>query len=371
MNQGNKYLSKSQILMHINEKKKKRYTNKKFNVFFDGKVLQLCFYSKGCKFSNCGSCIMCDYGEVRKENLSPDDIKEIFHSVLKNLKKTPKVLLLNSLGSILDPAEIPLENLITLLDELANIDIDVIIFETHYLTINNDILSLIKKKLPHKEIVIELGLESSNAKIRERCLNKHINNKDFIRRINLIKAYGFIVEANVIYGSPFLTEEEQELDTINTIKWCFNNNVDNVNLFPINIKPYTLLYKLYQQGKYTPVLHTNFIKVLNKIPKEYINKIYLCWYGNRELAYGEGKTICPQCGENEYPTIMSFYRAFNLNRDKEHRKELLRSIIQWLDSMKKNNFIASYSLHRLDGTTKEEAKLPSVETARKDYVLEV
>ena len=133
--------------MHIKEKSQQEFTDKKYDTFFDGKVLQICFYSKGCKYSKNGNCIMCDYGKIRKGNLKQDDIKEILNDVFNNLQKLQEVLLLNSLGSVLDTEEMPKENIITLLDELLNINIDVIIFETHYLTINASILSLIKQKL--------------------------------------------------------------------------------------------------------------------------------------------------------------------------------------------------------------------------------
>ena len=271
---------------------------------------------------------MCDYGKVRKENLKPNDIKKILSKVFNNFKEVPKVLLLNSLGSVLDTEEMPMENIITLLDELSRININVIIFETHYLTINDSILRLIKQVLNNKEVVIELGLESSNKEIREKCLNKYISNTKFIEKVNLIKSYGFGVEANVIFGSPFLTDEEQKSDTVNSINWCFENNIDNVNLFPINIKPYTLLYKLYEQGKYSPVSHKDFIEVLNKIPKEYIARIYLCWYGNREISYDKNKTVLPKCNKAEYPILMEFYKKFNMSRSAEKRIELLKNIIE-------------------------------------------
>ena len=75
---------------------------------------------------------MCDYGKVRKENLKPNDIKKILSKVFNNFKEVPKVLLLNSLGSVLDTEEMPMENIITLLDELSRININVIIFEDTY-----------------------------------------------------------------------------------------------------------------------------------------------------------------------------------------------------------------------------------------------
>lgn len=269
---------------------------------------------------------MCDYGKVRNENLKPNEIKEILITILNNLKELPKVLLLNSLGSVLDTEEMPIENIITLLDELSNIKIDVIIFETHYLTINNSLLRLIKQKLYNKYIIIELGLESSNKEIREKCLNKYIDNAKFIDKVNLIKSYGFGVEANVIFGVPFLTTKEQKEDTINSVNWCFKNSIDGVNLFPINIKPYTLLYKLYEQGRYFPISHRDFVEVLNRVHKEYIDKIYLCWYGNREIIYDKNKTIFPKCKDSEYQILMNFYKKFNMNKNAEKRIELLKQI---------------------------------------------
>lgn len=320
------YLDKKLIATHIKEKKLQGYTEKKYSTFFDGKVLQICFYSIGCQCGKNGNCIMCDYGKSRQENLEEKDIKEIWQEVVSNLKQRPQVLLLNSLGSVLDSREMPLNNIKILLDEIAKIDINIIIFETHYLTINANILEWIKQKLPNKDIIIEMGLESSNETIREKCMNKHIDTEEFIEKVNLVKKCGFGVEINVIFGSPFLSTTQQIRDTIESIKWCFEHNIDEVNIFPMNIKPYTLLYELYKQNLYRPVKHENFIKMLTQLPEEYIDKIYLCWYGNRKLEYDGKETILPVCSEQEYSELMNFYQNFNLNKSKEIRLKLLREI---------------------------------------------
>ncbi len=319
-------MNKELIQNHMQERSKQGYTNKKYDTFFDGKVLQICFYSIGCRFSKNGNCIMCDYGKPRKENLTPNEIKEIIQEIFSNFKEQPKVLLLNSLGSILDELEIPKASIITLLDEIAKIDINVIIFETHYTSINKDILELIKRKLPNKQLIIELGFESSNQEYRKKYLNKIIDNDKFIEKVNLIKSFEFDVETNIIFGIPFLSSEDQIKDTVQSILWCFQNNIDKVNLFPINIKPYTLLYKLYETGEYSPVRHKDFIEVLKRIPQEYVNKIYLCWYGNRQLYYDSKSTILPICNQGDYDKLMRFYKDFNLHKDAEYRENLLNHI---------------------------------------------
>lgn len=318
-------MDKKLIEEHVKERKKRGFTNERFNTFYDGKVLQICFYSKGCRFSKNGNCIMCDYGKSRKENLKPYEIREIIQEVFNNLDEQPKVLLLNSLGSVLDELEMPNENILVLLDEIAKLNIDVIVFESHYSSINKNILQLIKQKLPNKQIEIELGFESCNPEYRKNYLNKIIDNDNFKEKINLIKSFNFSVEVNVIFGMPFLSTEEQIKDTVQSIIWCFQNNVDQVSLFPMNIKPYTVLYKLYETGKYSPVMHKDFIEVLKKIPAKYISKIYLCWYGNRELNYGVKKSILPICNKNDIDKIMNFYEDFNLHIDKEYRIKLLKN----------------------------------------------
>lgn len=322
------FLNQKLIKIHRQEKQNQGFTDKKYDTFFDGKVLQICFFSKGCRCSKNGSCIICDYGKIRKENLTKTDITKIINEIFESLEKMPNVVLLNSLGSVLDTQEMPMENIVVLLDELSKISAKVIIFETHYLTINTSILEIIKQKLKDKEVVIELGLESSNSEIRENCLNKYIDNEEFVKRIDLIKSFGFGAEANVIFGTPFLTTEEQTRDTIQSIEWCFENNIDKVNLFPINIKPYTLLHKLYEDGKYSPVSHSNFIGVLKRVPREYIDKLYLCWYGNREITYDTKRTVLPKCEEGEYSKLMNFYQKFNINKDPEERIKLLENTNQ-------------------------------------------
>lgn len=319
------FLNQELIKIHMQEKQKQGFTDKKYDTFFDGKVLQICFFSKGCRCSKNGSCIICDYGKNRKENLTKTDVTKIMGEIFDSLENVPNVILLNSLGSVLDTQEMPTENIVALLEEISKINTKVIIFETHYLTINASILEVIKQKLKDKEVVIELGLESSNREVRENCLNKYIDNGEFVKRVNLIKSFGFGAEANVIFGTPFLTTEEQTRDTIQSIEWCLKNGIDKVNLFPINIKPYTLLYRLYEDGKYSPVSHSDFIEVLKRVPREYIDKLYLCWYGNREIKYDTKRTVLPKCKKDEHSKLMKFYQKFNISRDTEERIKLLES----------------------------------------------
>ena len=83
------------------------------------------------------------------------------------------------------------------------------------------------------------------------------------------------VIANIIVGIPFLKEEEQVNDAIDSIMWCFNHEIDEVELFRMNIRPYTLLRELFEKNEYKVISHWMVIEVLSKIPKEYLKDIHI------------------------------------------------------------------------------------------------
>lgn len=300
--------------------------NKKYSIYENNGVFQICFKSKGCRYYLHGFCIMCDYG--KGINITKEELGMAFDEAMKKSKYPIRTILLNSFGSILDTSEISEECFETLLCKLSQTKVDNFIFETHYTTITMDKILLIKEKLQGKKIRFELGLESSNKNTRETCLLKYIDNDLFKKKIDLIHSFDMDVIANVLIGIHFLSEEEQLEDSLNSIIWCFQNGVDEVNLFPINIKPYTLLEELYENKKYSPISQWLVIELLNRVPLEYLSDIYLAWYGNRELEYENGEqTILPQSCPVCYDDIMKFYSNFLANNDSTHRKQLINNLI--------------------------------------------
>ena len=65
------------------------------------------------------------------------------------------------------------------------------------------------------------------------------------------------------------------------------------------------------------------------MPREYIDKLYLCWYGNREISYEIKRTVLPKCKKGEYSKLMNFYQKFNINKDSKERIKLLESTNQF------------------------------------------
>jgi len=290
-------------------------------------VFQICFKSKGCVNYLHGFCIMCDYGVG--VNISPQELSLAFDEALKESKEEIRVLLLNSFGSVLDEREISEECFIMLLEKIKNTSIKNIIFETHYTTINQRKLDLIKSVLGDRNIIFELGLETSDSQVRQDCLLKYIDNRKFVETIKLIHSYNMKVIANVLIGIPFLSEEQQVKNALDSIIWCFNNQVDEVDLFPMNIRPFTLLQELYLKEEYKLISHWMVIEVLSLIPKNYLSEIYIAWYGNRDLKYEDNlhsifPTSCSGCEQD----LINFYELFLKNKDPDYRKFLINDLIK-------------------------------------------
>lgn len=300
---------------------------KLYTTYENNGVFQICFKSRGCTNYLQGSCIMCDYG--LGTNITLEEIDKAFDMAISESKQNIKFLLLNTYGSILDTNEISNECFLKLLEKLKQTNIKRIIFETHYTTITKEKLNLIKNELKDKIIIFELGFETSNETIRKNNLLKTIDNNKFIETINLIHSFDMEVIVNLLVGIPFFTPKQQLEDALNSINFCINHNANEIDLFPINIKPYTLLKELYKNKEYDIISHFLLIEVLNRIPLEHLSKIYLAWYGNRELEYNNNEhSIFPKSCSKCYPKLMGFYKQFLENNDPNYRKLLIKDLIK-------------------------------------------
>ncbi len=283
-------------------------------------LFQINFESIGCRNSYHGKCIMCDYGRGR--NITKDEMLLAFNHAISSIKGNPDVLLVNTYGSILDEFEFKEENFVELLKEIDKLEFKIIIFETFYKTITQEKIDLIKKYINNKIIYFEIGIESFNDKYRRYCLNKEIDNKELFEVIKLVKRNDCFITGNLLVGIPFLTTKEQFDDVIESINIAFENNIDEVTLFPINVKKYTLLYELYENKLYKEISLWMLIEILNNIKEEYIDKITFAWFGNRDMIYSNNSTIFPKCCDSCKSNLNDFFENILKYTAKENKNRI-------------------------------------------------
>lgn len=297
----------------------------------NGRFVQICFQSRGCRYSGSGSCIMCDYG--RGGNLSEREVWEYcFTSPLFDDCGISE-LLLGSYGSILDEYEISRECFQVILRRLSDSPIPVIGFETRCETVTREKLREIQTYLPDKEIYIEMGLESLDDRVREKYLRKRMSISSLQKAMDVIRKAGFLSVLNIMLGSPFLTPREQVEDVVQSAKWAFEEGAESIVLFPVNVKPYTLLYTLMTLGMYVPVSLWRVIATLyalsGELTPDQLAHVGLSWYGERDDIYpaGSPRMISPYSCDKCRNMLLAFCKDFLAVNSGEKRKTMLQDLM--------------------------------------------
>ncbi len=287
----------------------------------ENKTYQLLFMSCGCE----NACTFCNYGfdyNLTLEMVKPELLKirlEDFDIVELELEAN---------GSFLSEREIPYDLFIEILHFVSSRKIPVITMETHYNTITEKKLQHIREILgEEQEIQFELGFESADEDIRA-IYNKDIDMEKYIEITRLCEKYRIGLQINVLLGAPFLTREEQIKDCLNSLEFIYSKMPKGTTavLFPINIKKNTMLKHWQDIGVYNQISSWEFVELLHKIPKEYLDKFTIAWWGNRENTFTKDIIQFPKTCDKCKMRLMKFYVDFYCNWDPHYRKKILDEI---------------------------------------------
>ena len=84
---------------------------------------------------------------------------------------------------------------------------------------------------------------------------------------------------------------------------------------------------MYNQGRYAAISHWEFIEVLEKIPRNVLDRIYISWWGNRVNEFhGKDAIIHPKDCDNCRSRLMSFYNSFVNTENLEEKQKLVEKI---------------------------------------------
>lgn len=321
----------SDILMARNRQiKKKRpfLSNEKIcDVFRSGNLMEIGFLSLCCRRDRCGACIMCDYGAADGTHSVQEYLCEMEH-ILEKADGEIDVLLLCTNGSFLDRSQISPELFRAVLARAAQTRASLVEMEAHYQDVTREKLEQIKQLLPGKQVAIEMGLETVNQLYQSHIIMKGIQMTEYEHTISLIQSFDFSTEVNIMIGLPFLSAKEQFEDAAKTIRWAFSHGCRPV-LFPMNIKPYTLLMDMYRSGHYRPISQWMLPLLLDTLPPWQLQDVTVAWYGNREEVYPSTREravfprACPVCAE----AVRHFYQQFLGVKNGDERKDLLAKLL--------------------------------------------
>lgn len=289
-------------------------------VFRRGTFLQLTFQTTGCKYNARGSCSMCNYGHGKAPN--EDVLLSELEQAIKGTQEIPtESILLGSSGSFLDANEIPVSLQNSILELVFKSGVPNIIIETHYKSISIDTLNRVAQYLQNRKVELEVGLETINPWLRTHVLNKDIDLDEFHNVVSIAHSFNMTITANLLLGIPFLSEAAQISDTRYSIRWALSKGVDYIIVFPVNIHPYTLFERLYEEKHIRPISLWLLFYLLAQLDDQEMEHLSISWYGNRTISYGKGRDSVPLCAcDSCRYLLVDFFDDFSQNKNLSHRR---------------------------------------------------
>ena len=275
-----------------------------------GNYVEVWFLTSGCQWDARGSCTMCNYGQG--PNRTEDEIVEAVRQGLAAIDVDVRELVVSPSGSMLDPLEVPINARRRIYTLINDFPAPKFTFETRAETVNGEAIKEFVESIPGKQLGVEIGLESSNGWIQRFCVNKGSHPKQFIEASRILTSNNINVYANISLGTAFLNPGESIKDALDSTRWALTNGADIAVLFPIHVKPYTLLAWLYQKGLYRPPSLWSLVEVLYQLGPELMSRTEISWYRNyyndpsKVIA---SPTTCNRCQE-EVLGLLDEYRNF-------------------------------------------------------------
>lgn len=102
-------------------------------------------------------------------------------------------------------------------------------FETTANSITWERLKLIKNYTGNSKVIIRIGVECEDEKIRNCWLNKNTTNCKIVSAINLCREMGIQVTGNILFGIPGFTEELSIKQFVDTVIWLNDLSINTIS----------------------------------------------------------------------------------------------------------------------------------------------
>lgn len=250
-------LSKIICSLKNNKKPKPKFSYWKEDEIYNRektKAFVIILPTKGCYWD---SCSMCGYTNNSFPEIKNEEIYSYFKKAMMNFNNE-KIIKIFCSGSFLNDNEISEEIQLKILNEINS---DRIIIESRIEFITEEKL----KKL-NKNVMIAIGLESSNNFILKNSINKGITFEDYLNKAKLIKKFGLKLKTYILIKPPFLTEKESINDAIKTAK-DVEEFSEEISFNAVNVQKNTLVEYLWKRKEYSPPYLWSIVEVLKESKK--------------------------------------------------------------------------------------------------------
>ena len=190
--------------------------------------------------------------------------------------------------SSLDLDEFPLEARQHIYSTLESIpSLRYVLLEATAELVTTRALSEAASLLPSKNVVIFLGVETSNDFIRRYCVNKSYAWEHMIEAVQIIHSCGMQAHAFLLLKLPFLTEEESVHDALQSVRDCLAAGFDGVLLTGVEIAKHSLTEILMARGLYEKFRPLSLVTVMAHLPASLVGRTTVTSFTELELSSEE------------------------------------------------------------------------------------
>ena len=254
------------------------------------------FPSGGCTWDSQGKCTMCNFGHPTR--VEPKKMVEAVRLAIDALSVDMPNTLCVTAFNVLDEREVPASTRREIFSLLGKSQAKQILVETHINSIRESVVSECVEILNGRFLGLEVGIESMSDFIRRCCINKDISPTKIREVIKTCHKNGATVHGNFLLGAPFLSPSESVEDASLSIIAADEMGIDEFVLFPIHVKPYTVVDCLYQKNLYEPPSLWQIVNVLDRLDPSLRGRVYHAWVTPKEHP-GAQRSVVPVVDDAE------------------------------------------------------------------------
>lgn len=273
-----------------------------------GRMVRVWFATAGCTWDRSGTCSMCNYGHGLTR--TPNDIVSSVRDALQSAGSPITTLFLGPSGSLFDRQEVPAEVRTQIYGLVAASGAEHFTTESRPELVSAAVVDELAHSLPNVRVAVGLGLESASPWVQRFCVNKGAQVSRYQDAAQILRSRGVATHMNVCLGTAFLSTKEAIEDAEASVRWALAHGADLAVLFPVHVRPHTLLAELASLNLYEPPSLWSLIEVLKRLGPELCRRVQISWY--RSYYDVEGKilalpTTCDRCRDLVL-TLLDRYR---------------------------------------------------------------
>lgn len=298
------------------------------NIYGNRKVVQAQFKTLGCRMKKAGSCWNCNYGVSDECLITPRQYIKAFRKSLEDVEGN--VLVLESLGSITDAKEFDsrvFKKIIRIAIECETFSH--VLIETHLTQIPEELVQYISTiNNGKKQIGFEIGIEDMDPENRKLINKIGVKNDKLTEVYNMLQKYDMSLGINLIYGFPFMSEQERIESVVNSVRnISINLPKAEIVLFLMSVKENTIMEYMKKKGIYKSANPWGLVETTKKLLLDDTvqNLITFSWFGEKEDPYIQEQT-CYTCQHCKL-LIIEFFRNINGTFNVEERRRLLEQLL--------------------------------------------